>query len=244
MGDTPLPSGTCDVAGRRRSLHGAPTGAAYRQERRAADAACPNSSQLSKHIRFSETGAIFRFLMECRGLLALQMGDGWRLHTFAAISLSDQALLSIGSYDFLHIAAPSGFHAAGTPPTFGLPHDRHTAVPTGFHATGMPLSLRAFTRPAHRCPYGLSRDRHTAVPTDFHATGTPLSLRAFTNRGRSRPWPRSRPKDSPGIQSIQPTHWLWLHRGTPPLSCGLFNVYYQASPSASIAAKGGSYPGL
>ena len=30
----------------------------------------------------------------------------------------------------------------------------------------------------------------------------------------------------------------------PPLSCGLFNVYYQASPSASIAAKGCSYPGL
>ena len=142
-----------------------------------------------------------------------------------------------------HRHPPMGSHTTGTPPPLRAFTRSAHRRPLGLSQTGTPPPLRAFTRPVHRRSFGLSHDRYTTAPSGFHKHGTPPPLRAFTRRGRSRPWSRSRPKDSPGIQSIQPTHWLWLQRA-PPLSCGFSSVYYQASPSASIAAKGGSYPDL
>ena len=112
------------------------------------------------------------------------MCDGWQLHTFAAISLSEQALLSIGLQEVRHTAAASGSHATGTPPPLRPSCDWHTAAAS------------AFTRLAHRRPFGFSQ----------------IGVGAALGRGADPT--RSRPKDSPGIQSIQPTHWLWLHRGS------------------------------
>ena len=81
-----------------------------------------------------------------------------------------------------------------------------------------PPPLRAFTRPAHRRPHGLSPDRHAAALSVFHDRNT-ASFRSSqigvgAALGRGADPTRSRPKDSSGIQSIQPTHWLWLHRGS------------------------------
>ena len=57
------------------------------------------------------------------------------------------------------------------------------------------------------------------------------------------------------MAAIEAEGFAWQHKvsnqrigcgynAAPPLSRGLFNVYCQASPSASIAAKGCSYSGL
>ena len=164
-----------------------------------------------------------------------------------------------------HTAAPTGFHTTGTPPPlrastrparrcpYGLPHDRHTAAPTGFHTTGTPPPLRAITRPARRCPYGLTRPAHRCPcgltrPAHRCPYGPTRPARrrpyGLSQTGVGAALGRDRGRRTRLVINIEKTTRKWWNLGVTTTNALAGYFVFQTSPSASIAAKGGSYPGL